>query len=144
MESAESATRERLSGLRVLLVEDVDAIRQLVRWVLETEGAMVVEAINGREACELAGGQTVDVVVTDLGLPDMSGAAVVKGIRSASRGRIPIVVVSGAGPQDLADALEIGAERAFSKPMDLEDLIRYLACHRRGRVGTTRRSRARR
>lgn len=118
--------RDRLSGVRVLVVEDVAAVRQVIRWMLEAEGATVVEACTGREALDLAGTQTFDVVLTDLGLPDMSGEAVITGIRSASQGRTPVGVVSGAHATALAHALEVGAERAFTKPVNRHALIRYL------------------
>lgn len=121
------ATHGPLSGLRVLVVEDADVVRQVTRWTLEAEGATVVEAQDGREAFELAATQSFDVVLTDLGLPDMSGAVVVTGIRSATHGRTPVAVVSGACQEDLAHALAAGAERAFAKPVDLDDLVGYLA-----------------
>ncbi|MBI2219217.1 MAG: response regulator [Candidatus Rokubacteria bacterium] len=130
----ESETRDRLSGLRVLVVEDLAVIRQLIRLMLESEGATVVEACTGREAFELAATQTFDVALTDLGLPDMPGAAVINRILSASHGRTPVAVVSGAHEADLAHALEVGAERAFSKPMDWDEIIRYLARRTKARA----------
>lgn len=120
-------TRDRLSGVRVLLVEDVATVRQAIRWMLEAEGATVVEACAGREAVELAATQTFDAVLTDLGLPDMSGEAIITGLRAVSQGRTPVAVVSGAPEEDLAHALEVGAERAFTKPIDADDLVHYLA-----------------
>ncbi len=95
--------------------------------MLELEGATVVEAGTGGEALHLAAAQGFDVALTDLGLPDMSGEAVITGIRSVSRGRTPVAVVSGAHAEALAHALEVGAERAFTKPMNWDDLVRYLA-----------------
>jgi DNA-binding response OmpR family regulator len=115
-----------LNGLRVLLVEDVFEVRQITRWMLEAKGAMVVEASTGCEGLRLVRTQTFDVVLTDLGLPDMSGEAVVRGLRSESGGRTPVVVVSGEDAQALSHALELGAERAFGKPVDWRGLLRYL------------------
>lgn len=125
--------RARLAGVRVLVVEDVAAVRELIRSMLEMEGATVVEAPTGREACELASTQAFDVALTDLGLPDMSGEAVITFICSASQGRTPVAVVSGARDDDLACALTLGAERAFAKPVDWNELIRYLADRTAGR-----------
>jgi two-component system KDP operon response regulator KdpE len=123
--------RDRLSGVRVLIVDDVSELRQVIRWILEVEGATVLEAPNGREALRLAQTEPVDVALTDLGLPDMSGEDVVAGLRSVSRGRIPVAVISGAGGAALEHALEVGAERAFAKPVDRDDLVRYLAAARK-------------
>lgn len=58
-----------LLGVRVLVVEDVDALRRSLRWRLEVEGATVIEARTGGEAFQLAATQTFDVALTDLGLP---------------------------------------------------------------------------
>lgn len=120
-------THDRLSGVRILVVEDVATVRQVIRRILDTEGATVVEAGTGREAVELAATQMFDAVLTDLGLPDMSGEAVITGIRAASPVRTPVAVVSGANEKDLAHALEVGAERAFTEPVDSDDLVQYLA-----------------
>lgn len=116
-----------LAGIHVLVVEDTASIRQILRTMLETEGATVVEASTGREALDLARAEAFDVALTDLGLPDMSGEAVIADVRAVSRGRTRVAVVSGAHPDDLAHALEAGAERAFAKPVEWDDLVRYVA-----------------
>jgi CheY-like chemotaxis protein len=117
---------ERLSGTRVLVVEDFDLFGQLTRLVLEAHGAMVTEARLGREALELAAAQTFDVVLTDFVLPDMSGEAMIIGIRAASGPETPIVVVSAALDEELARAFDAGAERVFTKPVQWDELIGYL------------------
>ena len=117
----------RLSEVRVLLVEDVASLRRAACLMLELEGAEVTEASTAGEATGLVSAHAFDVVLTDLGLPDLSGEAVVSAIRAASRGRVPIVVLSAAGELDLARALRAGAERAFRKPFDGEVLVRHLA-----------------
>ena len=126
---------ETLGGLTVLLVEDVDALRELARLRLELEGAAVVEARTGREACELADQRTFDVVLTDLGLPDIHGEAVIRRVRASSRGRTPVAVVSGAGSEELSHAVAVGAERAFCKPVDWDELIAYLVA-KAGQAGS--------
>jgi DNA-binding response OmpR family regulator len=117
---------DRLSGVRVLVVEDFAVLGRLLRLALEAQGAVVIEARSGREALALAATQSFDAVLTDLGLPDIPGEAVVVGIRTASRGRTPVAILSGASEEDLTHALDVGAERAFAKPVPLEDLISYL------------------
>ncbi|MBI2203371.1 MAG: response regulator [Candidatus Rokubacteria bacterium] len=120
-------SHDPLAGIHVLVVEDTASIRRLMHTMLETEGATVVEASTGREAIELARVEAFDVVLTDLGLPDISGETVIAEVRAVSRGRTRIAVVSGAHPDDLAHALEAGAERAFAKPVEWNDLLRYVA-----------------
>jgi CheY-like chemotaxis protein len=115
-----------LAGMRILVVEDVAAVRRLIASLLALEGAMVVEACTGRQACELAREGHFDVALTDLGLPDMPGEAVVAYVRAQSGGRTPVAVLSGANEADLARALTLGAERVFAKPIDWEELLAYL------------------
>jgi CheY-like chemotaxis protein len=122
--------------VRVLVVEDVPEVRQIIRWMLEVEGATVVEAGSAGEALRLAEAERVDVVLTDLGLPDMSGEAVIIGIRSRSNGRIPVAVVSGERGEILAHALDVGADHAFTKPVDRNELVRYLASVLKGAVAS--------
>ena len=115
-----------LDGLRILVVEDVADVRKPIAALLALEGATVVEACTGREACELARDGEFDVALTDLGLPDMPGEAVVTYLRVRSGGRTPVAVLSGASDMDLARALALGAERVFAKPIDWEELLDYL------------------
>jgi DNA-binding response OmpR family regulator len=97
-----------------------------MRSFLELEGALVLEAGTGREAVELARGGTFDIVLTDLGLPDVSGEAVITHIRATSHDRTAVAVLSGAGEHELARAMELGADRIFTKPLEWEDLVCYL------------------
>jgi CheY-like chemotaxis protein len=115
-----------LSGLRVLIVEDVPVVRKLIRSLLELEGAVVMEACTGREAVEIGRMSDFDVVLTDLGLPDVPGEAVIAHIRAVSRDRTPVAVLSGASEPELARARDLGADRIFTKPLDWEDLLVYL------------------
>ena len=119
--------REKLLGLRVLIIEDVFEVRQVMRWMLESKGAMIVEASTGREGLRFLRTQPFDVVLTDPGLPDMSGEALMEGIRSESSGRTSVAVVSGDDAKTLSRALELGAERTFSKPVDWASLLLYLS-----------------
>lgn len=116
-----------LSGLRVLIVEDVATIRTLTRELLELEGAVVMEASTGRRAVEVLREYDVDVVLTDLGLPDVPGAVVITYVRVAFEGRTPVAVLSGSSPQDLARARKLGAAQVFSKPVEWGELVEYLA-----------------
>lgn len=123
----DSGTPGTLSGLRVLVVEDVPATRTLIRVFLELEGAAVIEAGTAREALALAATCDFDVVLTDLGLPDVPGDAVITHVRALSQGRTAVAVLSGAGPHALSVALTLGAERVFRKPLAWEEIVAYLA-----------------
>jgi two-component system CheB/CheR fusion protein len=117
----------RLAGTRLLLIEDSPRLRQTIRVLLEIEGAVVVETGTGREALDLVRRLPFDLALTDLGLPDMPGRTVIAQIRALTQSRLPVAVLSGAHRDDLAEAVEAGAERAFSKPIDWDALVTYLA-----------------
>jgi hypothetical protein len=68
----------------------------------------------------------------------MSGEAVIVGIRSACEGRTAVALVSGDNPQTLAHALELGAERAFTKPVDWEAPLLYLSSKREAAIRPNR------
>ena len=73
----------RLAGLRVLVIEDVADIRDVFVLLLRAEGADVAAVGTGREAADLVGRQEFDVVLTDLGLPDIPGDVLVRQVSSA-------------------------------------------------------------
>jgi CheY-like chemotaxis protein len=115
-----------LSGLRIRVVDDVSTVREVMREVLELEGARVRTASTAREAVELSRTEAFDVVLTDLGLPDVPGEAVISHFRAVSNRRTPVAVLSGTGGRDLARAEDVGADRIFAKPIEWDDLIGYL------------------
>ena len=119
-----------LSGLRVLVVDDDAEVLLVLRWMLEARGATVSEARTGYEAVYLVRRGRFDVVLTDLGLPDISGEAVIVALRDSTEARTPIAVVSGDDSTSLWRARQLGAERTFHKPVDWNDLIGYLASKR--------------
>lgn len=133
------SARAELSGLRVLVVEDDVGVRQVMCWMLEAKGATVRQARTGREALELVRNGAFDVVLTDLGLPDIPGEAVIVAIRSSAEEYTSVAVVSGEGPVTLGRARALGAERSFTKPVNWEDLLRYLSS-KRPTVGAQSRS----
>jgi CheY-like chemotaxis protein len=86
----------------------------------------VVEAASGGEAIEAFRRHPVDAVLTDLGLPDMPGEAVIAHVRAASGGRTPVMVVSGAAQSDVG-AERLGADAVLRKPVDGYQLVSHLA-----------------
>ena len=75
-----------LDQMRILLVEDAPDIREVFTVLLRVEGADVTATGTGREAAELASRRDFDVVLSDLGLPDMPGEALIRQILSTARG----------------------------------------------------------
>ena len=102
----------------MLVIEDVADIRDILVLLLRSEGADVVATPSGREGAKLAGNNNFDVVLTDLGLPDIAGDALIRQLRAASGVSTRVVVVTGYGEPYITRARQAGADAVFTKPLD--------------------------
>ncbi|MES9536563.1 MULTISPECIES: response regulator [unclassified Actinomadura] len=120
---------------RVLVVDDDPQILRALRINLRARHYDVETAADGTAALRLAGTARPDLVVLDLGLPDIEGLDVIHGLRGWTD--VPIIVLSGrAGSRDKVDALDAGADDYVTKPFTVEELIaRIRAVTRRARPG---------
>ena len=108
-------------GAVVLLVEDEDKLRGLVRGYLEREGLTVLSARSGAEALALAG-NAPDLLLLDLGLPDIAGAEVLREVRRTSA--MPILVLTArASEEERIRGLELGADDYVTKPFSPRELV---------------------
>ena len=106
----------------ILVVEDEAAIRRFLRTSLAAQGLDVEEAPSGREALTLAANRRADVMILDLGLPDMDGADVIRGLRAWST--MPVIVLSARSQEsDKIAALEAGADDYVVKPFAAGELM---------------------
>ena len=106
----------------VLIIEDEAAIVRFLRPALEGEGFRVVDSPRGGPALELAGKVKPDVVLLDLGLPDMDGLEVLKGLRRWTTA--PVIVLSARGEEsDKIAGLDAGADDYLAKPFGVEELL---------------------
>ncbi|WP_029015101.1 response regulator [Niveispirillum irakense] len=107
---------------RILVVDDEAPIRRFLRISLGANGHQVAEAENGAEALALVRADPPDLVILDLGLPDMDGQEVVSAIREISP--VPILILSvRAGEADKVEALDRGAEDYVAKPFGIAELM---------------------
>ena len=120
--------------MRILVVEDTDDIRDLFTLLLTEEGLKVSAAANGREAIEAAAGGDIDVLLTDLGLPDIPGDIVIRAILERAERRPRVVVVTGYGEPYQSRALEAGADVVLTKPVTWSTLLQHLRLPDRDRV----------
>ncbi|MBO2464736.1 response regulator [Actinomadura violacea] len=120
---------------RVLVVDDEPQILRALRINLRARHYEVETAADGTTALRRAGDWHPDLIVLDLGLPDIEGLEVIHGLRGWTR--TPIIVLSGrAGSQDKVEALEAGADDYVTKPFTIEELIaRIRAVGRRAAPG---------
>ncbi|WP_054332084.1 response regulator [Merdimmobilis hominis] len=106
----------------ILVVEDDKAVRNLITTTLETQGYAFVTAEKGSDAISAAVSYRPDVMILDLGLPDIDGVEIIKKVRSWSNN--PIIVVSARSEdRDKIDALDAGADDYLTKPFSVEELL---------------------
>jgi CheY-like chemotaxis protein len=121
----------RESAPLVMVAEDHEDTRFLLRTVLERRGLAVVEAGDGEEAILLAERATPDLILMDGSLPRLDGIAATRRMRGmASLSAVPIVFLSGhAGPQQQLAAREAGCDDYLVKPLELDSLYHVLERH---------------
>jgi two-component system, OmpR family, KDP operon response regulator KdpE len=107
---------------RVLVVDDEPPIRKLLRLGLSAHGYHVIEATNGKNALELLG-KSPDIIILDLGLPDIQGHDLLRMIRGRNDA-VPVVVLSSRGDEaGKVQALDLGADDYVTKPFGMGELL---------------------
>lgn len=106
----------------IIVVEDEAQIRRFLRTSLTSEGYQVIEAENGKQGLAEAATRKPDLIILDLGLPDMDGVEVVKGVRSWSS--VPVIILSARSQEsDKISALDAGADDYLVKPFSVGELM---------------------
>jgi len=104
-----------MSGERVLVIDDEEAIRRFLRVALNGQSYKVIEAATGKDGIAVTAAQKPDVILLDLGLPDIDGLEVIKLLRQSTQ--TPIIILSVRGSEnDKVAALNSGADDYLSKP----------------------------
>ena len=120
---------------RVLVVDDEPTLRRTLSILLRARGYEVVAAADGRGALAAAAAEHPDVVVLDLGLPDLDGVDVVRQLRGWTP--VPVLVLSGRlDARQKVSALDAGADDYVTKPFDVEELLARLRAVARRHVTT--------
>ena len=112
-------------GRTVLVVDDAGVMRQMNSLTLKKEGFEVIEAINGKDALSKMAGKKIDIVVTDINMPEMDGIELIKQIRTDSVHRfVPIIVLSTISQEaKVKEGKEAGASGWLFKPYKPNQLI---------------------
>jgi two-component system KDP operon response regulator KdpE len=120
--------------LKVLVVDDEPAIRRFLRTSLTTQGYFVTEAENGRAALDHLRRGATDVVVLDLGLPDIDGFDIIERLRGQGS-NVPIIVLSSRTDEiGKVKALDMGADDFVTKPFGLDELLARIRAALRHRL----------
>jgi two-component system, OmpR family, KDP operon response regulator KdpE len=110
------------SGLRVLVVDDEIAIQRFLRVALNGEGFVVSEAATGKDALLAVTKERPDLIILDLGLPDMDGVEVTRRLREWSK--IPVIILSVREQEiEKIAALDAGADDYLTKPFGMGELL---------------------
>jgi len=110
------------AAARVLLIEDEPQIRRLLRTALAAHGYTLIESSTGEDGLQQAATRLPDLIIVDLGLPDLDGVQVIRRLREWST--TPIIVLSARGQErDKIEALEAGADDYVSKPFGVGELV---------------------
>jgi two-component system, OmpR family, KDP operon response regulator KdpE len=127
-------TMQHPSQLRILVVDDQAGMRRLLRTGLTADGHIVSESDRGMGALEAVRRRETDLIVLDLGLPDIDGLQVIKRIRYA-KSYIPIIVLSNRGDEAAkVAALDLGADDYITKPFGIEELLARIRVLQRYRI----------
>jgi CheY-like chemotaxis protein len=126
----------------VLLIEDSVTFRALLSSTLATQRYSVISAENGESGIRRAAKDRPDIIILDLSLPDMSGAAVLASLKSdAQTAHMPVVICTASVDGELRDeVLQKGADEIFTKPVTPRDLFAALQRHLPGAAADTART----
>ncbi len=114
-----------MSGVRILVIDDELAIRRLLKISLEAEGHIYIEAGTGQDGLVAAATQRPDIVILDLGLPDMDGSVVLNRLREWSS--VPVIVLTVKDSEtDKVALLDAGADDYLTKPFGVPELLARL------------------
>jgi two-component system KDP operon response regulator KdpE len=106
----------------IIVVDDEKSIRSFLRISIEMHGYKCIDACDGSTALMLAVSRNPDIVVLDLGLPDMDGIEVIRKLRTISQ--IPIIIISARGHErEKVEALDAGADDYLTKPFSVPELL---------------------
>src|SRR5438094_5126578 len=118
-ESVPVAVAERRAA-RILVADDEQSMRELLAIVLRREGYEVLLADNGRAAIDLLERETVDVLISDINMPDMSGVEVLRAAKKADQDILGIMITAFASTETAVEAMRLGACDYLSKPFDID------------------------
>jgi two-component system response regulator (stage 0 sporulation protein F) len=125
--------RGRITMATILIIDDEEPIRALLRFALEAAGYEVTEAANGRQGLDLYRQSPKDLIITDIAMPELNGLDLLLDLTREFL-RAKVIAISGVGGEDnvLEVAKFLGARRTFEKPFSMPrllDAVRYELDH---------------
>ena len=109
------------SNKRVLVADDSETMRMFIFFHLikTLPGVQIIEAVNGLDAIEKLKNQDVDLILTDMNMPELDGAGIIRVVRNVFKRKTPIIIITTRGEQkDREQGLELGANAYITKPLN--------------------------
>lgn len=116
------------NSMRIMVVDDAKSIRELISLVLRKEGFDVTESWNGKDALNKLNEMDVDMLITDLYMPEMNGMQLVERLRSSSQLKsMPVIMVSSENHESIINkAKQIGVNEWLVKPFIISELMGFV------------------
>lgn len=112
-----------LSGKRILIVDDEPDLREVVSFEFKAQGCEIFEAASGEEAWSLLQCKRIDLIISDVRMPDGNGVDLLKRVHKTMP-QIPVILMTGFADLQSTDAIQNGASAMFGKPLDRKALLR--------------------
>ena len=121
----ESVQPNRFSGIEILVIDDEMDSLNILTLVFEQEGAEVRSAASAKEALDIFNKSTPDLIISDIGMPEVDGYTLISEIRALPKGKnLPAIALSAyAGEVDRQHSLMVGYQEHLNKPVDIYNLL---------------------
>ncbi|HVQ16784.1 MAG TPA: response regulator, partial [Vicinamibacterales bacterium] len=116
------ASAEPASKPRILIVDDEPSMREMLRIVLRRDGYDVTVAANGTEALDVLQRERMDLLLSDIRMPDISGVEVLRAAKEANKDLVAFMMTAFASTDTAVEAMRLGAVDYFTKPFNMDEL----------------------
>jgi two-component system CheB/CheR fusion protein len=128
VEGPQVAPGRRLDRRHILIIEDNGDTREVMRYMLQAEGAQVETAETGQDGVRRAMELSPEIVLCDIGLPDIDGLEIARRLRLRAAPEMRLIALSGYGqPEDVQHAIDAGFNAHLTKPINLDELLSLLS-----------------
>lgn len=114
----------KIKNKKILIVDDEPMLREILAFDLEYLGAEVFEAAKVDDALELLEQNEIDLVISDIKMPEKDGVQLLKAMRAGRHLKIPVILITGFADYSEEDLFSFGANEVYNKPFDMDELVK--------------------